>query len=97
MESQNKKPVEQARGSAAKRGKRKAVSDTRTSEESVKKVNKLEIRRASNQNAWIFAYAGGGELPKALQGRFTSHGVAERTLDTWRRSTYPEHYASSSS
>lgn len=34
-------------------------------------------------NSYVIYYEGGGEVPKVLQGRWTSHFFAERAIETY--------------
>lgn len=51
-------------------------------------VKELKIRY-SQPNAFEVYYEGGGELPMALQGRFTDRGSAQKAIDLYLSTRAP--------
>ena len=53
---------------------------------------KLHVQRVGASSLFKITKRGAGRIPKMLEGRFTSEGVALRQLKLWHRGQFPDAY-----
>ena len=55
-------------------------------------TGKLHVARVGASNLFRITKEGPGRIPKYLEGRFTSEGVASDRLKRWHADKFPELY-----
>lgn len=56
-------------------------------------TEKLHVTRVGASNLFKITKDGPGRIPKYLEGKFTSEGLALDRLKRWHRGKFPDHYA----